>query len=164
MDKNKALNSKTKNPVLAAVISAIFPGVGFFYLGNFLKGVAYMIIFGILIVLEVHASDFSSSELESIIFGFLIAGFYIFQIIDCFNEARITSLHPDDRSKMKTKEEMSLTGSIIVLILGILFLLINFDVLSYGQVIKLWPLVLVGFGLKFIMNYFSIKKKEDGDE
>jgi hypothetical protein len=59
---------------------------------------------------------------------------------------------------------MSLAGSVVVLILGIVFLLINFDVLSYGQVIRLWPLVLIGLGLKFILNYYELKKKEEGNE
>lgn len=164
MDKKMNVDSKSKNPVLAAIISAIFPGVGFFYLGNFLKGIAYMIIFGMLVALEVHASDYGSEVLEVVVFGLLIAGFYIFQIIDSFNEARQTVLKLDDRVKGNGKEEMTLTGSIVVLLLGIIFLLINFNVISYGQVIRLWPLILVGLGLKFIMNYFHLRKKEDDDE
>jgi TM2 domain-containing membrane protein YozV len=164
MDKKTNVKPKTKNPVLAAIIAAIFPGVGFFYLENFLKGIAYIIIFGILIALEVHASDYSSGVMEVVVFGLLIAGFYIFQIIDSFNDARVTELKSVDNPREQGKEEMTLTGSVVVLLLGIIFLMINFNLLSYGQVIRLWPLILVGLGSKFIMNYFNLKKKEEGDE
>ena len=135
-----------------------------FYLGNFLKGIAYIIIFGILVALEVHASDYSSRVVEVVVFGLLIAGFYVFQIIESFNDARVTVLKSGDGSKESKKEEMTLSGSIVVLLLGIIFLLINFDVLSYGQVIRLWPLILIGLGLKFITDYFQLKKKEEEDE
>lgn len=164
MDKKPNAVSKTKNPVLAAIISAIFPGVGFFYLGNFIKGISYIIIFGILIALEVHASDYSTGELDVIVFGLLIAGFYIFQIIDSYNDAKVTEIKPGARTEGNGQEEMTLAGSIVVLILGIVFLLINFKVLTYGQVIRLWPLILVGLGLKYILNYFNLKKKEEDDE
>jgi TM2 domain-containing membrane protein YozV len=152
-----------KSPALAAIISAIFPGAGFFYIGNFFKGIAYMIIFAMLIVLEVYSSEYGSRELETVVFGLLIAGFYIFQIIDSYNDARIVRFKAG-RENGNNKEEMSLAGSVVVLILGIVFLLINFDVLSYGQVIRLWPLVLIGLGLKFILNYYELKKKEEGNE
>jgi len=69
-----------------------------------------------------------------------------------------------DNPREQGKEEMTLTGSVVVLLLGIIFLMINFNLLSYGQVIRLWPLILVGLGSKFIMNYFNLKKKEEGDE
>lgn len=162
VEKNIAAGNR-KSPALAAIISAIFPGAGFFYIGNFLKGIAYIIIFSILIVLEVYSSEYGTRELEIVVFGLLIAGFYIFQIIDSFNEARVVRYQASQDSAAG-KEEMSLTGSVVVLILGIVFLLINFDVLSYGQVIRLWPLVLIGLGLKFILNYYELKKKETDDE
>lgn len=150
-----------KNPALAAIISAIFPGAGFFYIGNFMKGIAYMIIFTMLIVMEVYSSEYSSRVMEIVVFALFIAGFYIFQIIDSFNEARAigTKTATENGTKMKT-EEISLFGSLTVLILGIIFLLINFDVLTYRQVIRLWPLFLIGLGFKYIYNYY---RKKEGD-
>ena len=161
-EKNQNAGSK-KNPALAAIISAIFPGVGFFYIGNFMKGIAYMIIFAMLIVMEVYSSEYSSRVMEIVIFALFIAGFYIFQIIDSFNEARATGLKPATQNGTKKKaEEISLFGSLTILILGIIFLLINFDILTYRQVIRLWPLFFIGLGMKFIYNYY--RKKEDDNE
>jgi len=164
MAEKNQIEGLKKNPALAAIISAIFPGAGFFYIGNFMKGVAYMIIFAMLIVMEVYSSEYSSRVMEIVVFGLFIAGFYIFQIIDSFNEARVTGLKPETKNgkKMKT-EEISLFGSLTVLILGIIFLLINFDILTYRQVIRLWPLFLIGLGIKYIFNYYR-KKEEDNEQ
>ncbi len=41
MAETKQLTNK-KNPLGAAVLSTLFPGVGLFYLGNYLKGFANM--------------------------------------------------------------------------------------------------------------------------
>ncbi|MCK4836486.1 MAG: hypothetical protein KAT17_07605, partial [Candidatus Aminicenantes bacterium] len=130
MVEKQDVGRNKKSPVLAAIISAIFPGAGFFYVGNVFKGVAYMIIFALLVVLEVHSSEYGSRVMEIIVFGFLIAGFYIFQVIESFNDARAVSIKSNDDAKLKSREEMSLSGSIAVLIMGIIFLLINFDVLT----------------------------------
>ena len=101
--------------------------------------------------------------MEVVIFGLFIAGFYIFQIIDSFNEARATEIKPSTQNGTKRKtEEISLFGSLTILILGIIFLLINFDVLTYRQVIRLWPLFFIGLGMKFIYDYY--RKKEDDNE
>lgn len=154
---------RSRSPVLAAILSVIFPGAGFFYLGNVLKGVAYIIVFAMLIALEVHASDYASRVLEIVVFGLLIAGFYIFQIIESYNDARALNISPVDGNEQKSQEEMSLFGSILVLVLGVVFLLVNFDVLTLGQIIKLWPLLLVAFGLKFILDHFNQGKKEGED-
>ena len=82
MDNQSSNRRIKKNPALAAVISAIFPGTGMFYVGNYIKGIAYIIVFGMLIALEVHAGQYGTRVMEIIVFAFLIAGFYIFQIVD----------------------------------------------------------------------------------
>ena len=83
MDNNQGLSKgqKEKNPSLAAFL-AIFPGMGAIYNGNIIKGITYMLIFAILIVLTDNAQD-----PDAVVFGLMIAGFFIFQIIDSYNEA-----------------------------------------------------------------------------
>ncbi len=67
MDEKKRVPTE-KNPVGAAVLSAIFPGVGFFYIGNVVKGIAYILIFASLIVMEVE----SRRAGEHVAFGLMI--------------------------------------------------------------------------------------------
>jgi TM2 domain-containing membrane protein YozV len=146
---------KEKNPALAAFLS-IFPGAGAFYNGNLFKGIAFVLVFVILIILtdNAHSAD-------EAVFGLMIAGFYIFQIIDSYNEAgRInkTGLSQGEGSK-EPKEDVSLFSAVLVLAIGIIFQLANLDVITYREITRFWPLILIVFGVKAVVGYF--KKEED---
>jgi hypothetical protein len=155
MDNNLTSSKgiKDKSPSLAAFLS-IFPGMGAVYNGNFLKGLTYMLLFAVLIVLTSNAH-----EPDAVVFGLMIAGFYIFQIIDSYNDAsKINQNVLFEENPAGNKEDLSLFSAIVVLLIGIVFQMANFDMLTYRQVTRLWPLVLVAFGIKIVFNYF---KRED---
>ena len=159
MDNQPAASkgAKEKNPSLAAFL-AIFPGMGAIYNGNFLKGITYMLIFAVLIVLTNNAND-----PDSVVFGLMIAGFYIFQIIDSYNEAgRINEKIFAGENPAAGKEDLSLFSAIVVLVIGIVFQLANFDLITYRQVTRLWPLVLIAFGIKIVFNYFKREGTHNG--
>jgi TM2 domain-containing membrane protein YozV len=141
---------------LGAAMLSIIPGVGFFYLGNMLKGIAYMLTFAGLIVLIVNSGD-----TEVIFFSLALAGFYIFQIFDAANEAQKNRYKetPPNSSIPETEEDVSLTSSIIVLIIGILFQLAQLDTISYLDITRLWPLFLIGLGIKMIYSYMKTNPK-----
>jgi hypothetical protein len=146
-----------KNPSLAGFL-AIFPGMGAIYNGNLLKGVTYVLIFAVLIVLTSNARD-----ADSVVFGLMIAGFYVFQIIDSYNEASRMNREPlTESGRDGGTENLSLMASIIVLIIGVLFQLVNFDLLTFRQVSRLWPLMLIAFGVKIVFDYFKREEKDDG--
>lgn len=146
-----------KNPVGAAVLSAIFPGVGFFYIGNAVKGIAYILIFASLIVLEVE----SRRTGEHVVFGLMIAGFYIFQIFDSYNEAKKASL----REEVVTngQEKISLFGSFLILVIGVFFQLAELNILRYRDIVKFWPVILIVLGARFIYTY-SLGSREEESE
>jgi hypothetical protein len=155
LDQGQSL--REKNPSLAAFL-AIFPGMGAVYNGNFLKGVTYILIFAVLIVLTGNAQD-----PDSVVFGLMIAGFYIFQIIDSYNEAsRLNKGGMSGNGQADGKEDLSLFSAIAVLIIGVLFQLVNFDVLTFRQVTRLWPLALIAFGIKIVFNYFKREENNNG--
>ncbi|MEN8152508.1 MAG: DUF5668 domain-containing protein [Acidobacteriota bacterium] len=162
---NDLRSTEKKHPGLAAVISALFPGSGLFYVGNYVKGFSYLLIFVLLIVLLVNtATDGRQSMImEIIIFSLLLAGFYVFQIIDSYNEAKLTGSYPDKEVSDDVRSEISLTGSIIILILGVLFLMRNLELISYRNIIKLWPLFLIGVGLKIVIE-FLLEKENDNEQ
>ncbi len=162
MDKKNEYTEK-KNPGLAALISALFPGSGLFYAGNYTKGFSYMLLFTLIIVLLVNSAvDGRHSMIaEIVVFSLLLAGFYVFQIIDSFNEVKKMGIEKTSKDEFST--DVSLTGSVIILILGVLFLLRNMHVLTYKIIIKLWPLLIIGIGLKMIVEYL-LSGKEDKDE
>lgn len=148
---------KEKNPSLAAFL-AIFPGMGAIYNGNIVKGITYMLIFAVLIVLTDNAN-----EPDAVVFGLMIAGFFIFQIIDSFNEAgKINQNILAEENPTSNKEDLSLFSAIIVLVIGIVFQLANFDLITHRQVTRLWPLVLIIFGIKIVYNYFKKEENTNG--
>ncbi|MCK5222833.1 MAG: hypothetical protein KAR14_14695 [Candidatus Aminicenantes bacterium] len=161
MDENKDYTEK-KNPGLAALISGLFPGSGLFYAGNYTKGFSYMLLFALLIVLLVYSADDGrhSMAADIVVFSLLLAGFYVFQIIDSFNEVKKRNRTSEPVAEEVTSE-ISLTGSVIILILGVLFMLRNLDVISYRSIIKLWPLLIIGIGLKMVIEYLVVKENED---
>jgi hypothetical protein len=159
MDNNQGLSKgqKEKNPALAAFLS-IFPGMGAIYNGNIIKGITYILIFAILIVLTDNAQ-----EVDEVVFGLMIAGFFIFQIIDSYNEAsKINQNVLVEENPKGHKEDLSLFSAIIVLVIGIVFQLANFDLITYRQVTRLWPLVLIIFGIKIVYNYFQREENKNG--
>jgi hypothetical protein len=152
MDSNLSEDTgrKEKNPSLAAFL-AIFPGMGAIYNGNFLKGITYVLIFSVLIVLTSNAQD-----PDAVVFALMIGGFYIFQIVDSYNEAgRMNQNIAIGEESAGSKEDLSLFSAVAVLVIGIIFQLANFDLLTYRQVTRLWPLALIAFGIKIVFNYFK---------
>lgn len=155
--EGKMADNRDKNPSLAAFL-AIFPGMGAIYNGNFLKGITYILIFAVLIVLTGNAHD-----PDSVVFGLMIAGFYIFQIIDSYNEAgKLNKASVAAEGEAEVKEDLSLFSAVAVLIIGILFQLVNFDLLTFRQVTRLWPLALIAFGIKIVFNYFKREENNHG--
>jgi len=161
-EKIKIEQKPVKSPVLAGILSVIFPGAGALYNGNYLKGIIMMIIFAGLVSIQGRGGQ--------PFVGLLLAGFYIFQIIDATNEAKSTRIPPETASasafspaKTGGDDEIlaasgSISWGIILILLGGLFLLANFDIISYESFIDYWPLILVGLGLKLVIDHFSTKK------
>jgi hypothetical protein len=148
---------KEKSPALAAFL-AIFPGMGAMYNGNIIKGITYMLVFAVLIVLTDNAND-----PDAAVFGMLIAGFFIYQIIDSYNEAgKINQNVLAEENPASDREDLSLFSAIVVLVIGIVFQLANFDLVTYRQVTRLWPLVLIIFGIKIVFNYFKKEENKNG--
>jgi len=149
-----------KNPLGAAILSALIPGVGFFYIGNFLKGIAYILIFGSLIVMISEGRGH-----EAPILGLMIGGFYIFQIFDSFNEAKKTRYREvPEVTNGNGKEDISLFAAVTILVIGIVFQLAELDVIRYRDIAKLWPLILVGLGARFLYTYAVANRAEKNGE
>ncbi len=160
-EKIKIEKKPAKSPVLAGIFSAIFPGTGAIYNGNYLKGVLFIIIFAGLVSVQGQGGQ--------PFVALLLAGFYFFQIIDAVNEANklsaISQARPNTKTSISLEAEAeipqpsgSISWGIILILLGGLFLLANFEVISYNDLIRYWPLILVGLGLKLLADYYSGKK------
>lgn len=153
----KRLPTNKKNPLGAAVLSTL-PGVGLFYLGNYIKGFAYLLVFISLLVL---AANSRGAEIPA--FVLMSVGFYIFQIFDTFEEAKKIA-EWDEETRKKHVQSMSLEASAAILTVGVILQLASLDILSYRQITRFWPLILIAMGIKYIYGYSKNQKQKEGEE
>jgi len=160
-DKVTIPKRSCKSPALAGILSGFFPGTGALYNGEYLKGVLFIIIFAGLITMQPHAGQPFPA--------LLLAGFYIFQIIEAVQTAGAINRRAAEEAEVAgtapatglavTPPSGSVFWGIVLVILGAIFLLANFGVVDYGRLWDFWPLIVVVLGLKLIYGYFS--KKND---
>ena len=146
------------NPTVAGILAGFFPfGVGAVYASQYAKGLAHLVIFGLLIA-GASASGNSGSEMLGVVCGLGIAFFYVYQIIDSVRTARAIQMGqpaPDPfglgntfsaapaGAKLDTSKIP--TGAIILIVLGVFFLLRTaglFEVHFH----HIWPLLLILLG------------------
>lgn len=156
MEEKVIVKSPPKSPVLAGLLSFFFPfGIGAFYNGEVIKGFIYLVLFAGLVSMQPHGAQ--------PFVGLLLAGFYFFQIIDSINTAkRINRRTLLGKEAEAEEEQLSLvikSGSIfwgiVLMAMGGILLLANFDAISYDTVFDFWPLVVIVIGLKLIVDYFA---------
>lgn len=159
MNDRRAVKKITKSPFLAGILSAIFPGTGALYNGDYWRGVIFIIIFAGLITMQTRSGVQPFA-------GLIIAGFYIFQIIDAIHGARMINLVAEGGGPtaveptlvQKTEAPGSVFWGIILIALGIIFLLANFNIILYESIFDFWPLFIIVIGLKLIVDA-SIRHK-----
>ena len=162
MDEKIIVKKPPKSPALAGFLSLIFPGTGTLYNGQILKGIIFIIVFAGLVSMQSRGS-------AQPFIGLLLAGFYIFQIVDSIQSAKIINRYAmrregEDEEAEELPEALK-TGSvfwgILLMVLGGIFLLANFGVISYSSIFDLWPLALILVGLKMIADYLAKDRQEE---
>jgi len=153
-----------KSPAAAGILAGLFPfGIGAMYNGQFLKGIIYLFIFAGLVTLQGHGNG-------QPFFGLVLAGFYFYQIIEAVQSASAINrraLTGKEDESVKIEDQIlqpAKSGSIfwgIVLIgLGVLFLLANFDIIDYDVLFDFWPVAVIGLGLKLVIDYTRARKEK----
>jgi len=138
------------NPAVAGILAGFFPfGVGAVYCSQYAKGLAHLLIFGLLVFGSDHAGSWDA------LFGIGIAFFYVYQIIDAVRTAHAlqANLPPPDPfglgqafSLGDKSEARNIPAVAIILIgLGVLFLLHTMNIWEFGMD-RLWPLILIVLG------------------
>jgi hypothetical protein len=160
-EPNVVSKRTTKSPAAAGILAGFFPGVGALYNAQYSKGILYMVILAGLITLQDHGGQ--------PFFGLLLAGFYVFQIIDSVNSAkainRIAAGEPVPEGMAAVPAPVgilptpgnSIFWGALLAALGVIFLLGNFDVIDYDRLWDFWPVIVIVIGIKMIADYFSKK-------
>ncbi len=135
------------SPGLAFILGLI-PGVGAIYNAQYAKGFVHVVVFGMLITL---ANSDNVGELH-VMFGLMIPAWVIYQAFEAYHTAQ-------RRQKGEVVDEFSglvstkpsqggiPVGPLVLIGLGVVFLLNNFELIRISQVVRFWPLALIGAGV-----------------
>jgi hypothetical protein len=130
-----------------AFLLGIIPGVGAIYNGQYAKGLVHVLILGILISI---VSSGAAGGLEPL-FGIMISAWFFYMAFEAYHTAKRRQLGQpvDEFSSL-----VPLRGSgrfpvapIMFIALGVLFLLMNFDLLRFRDVVRYWPVFLIALGV-----------------
>ena len=138
------------SPGLAFLLGCI-PGVGAIYNGQYAKGLMHVVIFGLLISLVSHGAG----DLEPL-FGMGIGVWFFYMAFEAYHTAkrRMLGIPVDEFSSLvhfDASNGRMPVGPMLLIILGTFFLLANFDLISMQQILRFWPLGLIGFGVYMLL-------------
>lgn len=152
-----------KSPAAAGILSGFFPGAGQLYNGEPTKALLFFIIFAGAISMMPHGPH----PFLPLVF----AAFYIYQILEAvqtakaINQKALSEAEPAQAAPPPGAADTRLaprSGSVfwglVLMGLGVIFLLSNFEIIDYDRIFEFWPVIIIVIGLKMISDYF-IKKK-----
>lgn len=138
------------NPGVAFFLG-LFPGLGAVYNGEYNKALIHIVVFAAIIVgLSSDPGDGGALTLS-----LLLAGFVFYMAFDAMRTARAKSLGEPTADPLESWSKNRPVGPIILIALGALFLLNNFDWFPFHFIWRLWPLILIGVGILLFRNRLS---------
>jgi hypothetical protein len=144
-----------------AFFLGLIPGVGAICNGEYIKALVHVLIFGFLISIQnsVHVGTFEP------LFGMLAGAFYFYMPVEAYQTAKRKILeahglelpHPP-----VAPAAANLWAGIILTTMGIILFLNTIHRGLIEQVLRFWPVVLIGFGFYSLRSYFI--RPEKGEE
>ncbi len=161
MEEKVILKRPPKSGFLAGLLSFIFPGLGTLYCRQVMKGVLFIVIFAGLVTLQTTGEGQPFA-------GLLLAGFWFYQLIDAVMTAKTINRKTLDGDYVEETidefPELMKSGSIfwgiILMAVGGILLLANFDIIDYGTIFDFWPVIVIVIGIKLILDYMAKNKEE----
>jgi TM2 domain-containing membrane protein YozV len=139
------------SPGLAFLLGWI-PGVGAIYNGQYAKGLMHVVIFGLTVsILSSHNNGFFEPLL-----GILLAGFVVYMPFEAYHTAkrRMLGVSVDEFSSLMrfdSRPGAFPMAPLVLIGLGVLFLLSNFNLISFDELVKFWPLGMIAVGAYLLM-------------
>jgi hypothetical protein len=142
-----ALARRVSSPGVAFFLG-LFPGLGAVYNGEYNKALIHIVAFAAIIVgLSSDLGDGGALTLS-----LLLAGFVLYMAFDAMRTAKAKSLGESTNDPLEAWSKNRPVGPIILIALGVLFLLNNFDWFPFHFIWRLWPLILIGVGILLFRN------------
>jgi hypothetical protein len=134
-----------------AFVLGLFPGLGAVYNGEYNKALIHIVVFAAMIV--GLSSDIGDSA--EVVLSLLLSGFIIYMAFDAMRTAKAKSLGEAAVDPLESWSKDRPVGPIILIALGVLFLLNNFNWFPFYLIGRLWPLILIGVGILLFRNRLS---------
>jgi len=141
------------SPGLAATIGVV-PGLGAVYNGQYIKALIHVVVFAMLIAIVSSAHG----DAAEAFFGLMIPTFIVYMMVDAYRCAKARQAGqpmPDISAGLGSagtaasgaSPNARLLGPMILIGVGFIFLLHNFDMIDLDRVIaRWWPMILIAAG------------------
>jgi hypothetical protein len=132
-----------------AFVLGFFPGLGAVYNGEYNKALIHIVVFAAMIV----GLNSDIGDGGEIALSLLLAGFVIYMAFDAMRTAQAKNSGEAAADPLESWTKNRPVGPIILIGLGVLFLLNNFDWFSFHRISRFfWPAVLIGVGILMFRN------------
>ena len=133
------------------------PGVGAICNGEYLKAFVHVLVFGFLVSLS-NSQNVGSFEP---LFGLMVTAFYFFMPVEAYHTAKrrileATGFQVD--SPVRDQRQEALWSGVVLTAMGCLLFLNQLVDGFLEHVLKFWPVVLIGFGVYKVREYFGKSK------
>jgi TM2 domain-containing membrane protein YozV len=139
------------NPVLAFFLGFL-PGLGAFYNEQYGKGMIHLAIFLLLFITGVNGLDNGGAEAALWI---CISAFWIYMPIDALRTAQAKRAGQVLSDPLDSFSKERPVGPIILIGVGLLLLLSNFDWFRWYRIAKFWPIILIAVGVLMFRNWMD---------
>jgi hypothetical protein len=134
-----------------AFVLGFFPGMGAVYNGEYNKALIQIVVFAAMIV--GLSSDIG--EGPSVALSLLLAGFIFYMAIDAMRTAQSKGRGETPADPLESWSKNRPIGPIILIALGAIFLLNNFNWFPFYRLVRFWPLILIIAGGLMFRNRLS---------
>jgi hypothetical protein len=138
------------SPALAFILGWI-PGVGAIYNGQYIKGLAHAVIFGLLVSMVDHSGG------EPFL-GIMLAAFVFYMAFEAYHTAkkRQMGMPVTEWSSLAASQtrftSRTPAGPIILIALGVFFLLDTLHLIAFRDIVRFWPLLLIIAGAAMLYS------------
>jgi TM2 domain-containing membrane protein YozV len=143
--------TRAGNPGVAFVLGFLFPGLGAVYNGQYSKALIHIVVFAAFIL--GLSSDMDGGM--KAVFGILLAGFIFYMAFDAMHVAQSKQRGETPMDPLESWGKDRPIGPIILIVLGAIFLLHNFDWFPFYRLMRYWPLILIIAGGLMFRNRLS---------
>jgi TM2 domain-containing membrane protein YozV len=136
------------NPALAFFLGFL-PGLGAFYNEQFGKGIIHLAIFLFLFILGVDGAVNGGAEAA---LWLCIAGLWVYMPIDAYRTAKAKQAGMALNDPLENFSKGKPIGPALIIFIGVLLLLHNFDWFPWWRIQQFWPLILIALGIFMFRN------------